>query len=166
MTLYLGIDNGRNGAFVLIDEYGNIVSNTIMPFDKENKEYDLFEIEGILKQYQNRDIEIFLEEGFYRYGIQSQANFGLGYSLGMMKAMLFSLKLKYQLVKPREWQKEMFKGYTEKDKDKCQEIYCLDECKYEKELFLATERSKVCHTGLTAATCIANYGLKISKREV
>ena len=79
----------------------------------------------------------------------------------MMQGILASLKLRYELVHPKTWQKLLFNGLAHDDtKDASGQMA--------QRLFpgvdwRATERCKKLHDGLTDAACLAVYGQRIYK---
>lgn len=58
----------------------------------------------------SNNILVMLEQAQAFPGQGGVSNFSTGYAYGFMEGVLTALELPYELVHPRTWQKEMFKG--------------------------------------------------------
>lgn len=97
--LYIGIDVGQKGALSVIDKNGMV--NTSIPFN----------LRGYIDYLQvHRDIKIPCIVGIEKVhampkqGVKSM--FSFGQRLGEIEGMLQTLRLPYELVPPRVWQRE------------------------------------------------------------
>lgn len=105
MKYYLGIDPGKQGAFVVIDENSNVVEKFGTPLI--GKEYDCQGIISILTKYQYERIG--LENPDVIFGIGKSAVASLFHCVGLIEGMMLGLNIPFLLIKPKEWQKECWK---------------------------------------------------------
>ena len=105
MNYYLGIDPGKQGAFVIIDENSNIVEKIGTPII--GKDYDKQGIIAILKSREFHKIG--LENPSVIFGIGKSAVASLSNCVGLLEGMMLGLELPYILIQPKEWQKECWK---------------------------------------------------------
>lgn len=160
---YIGIDNGIQGAIVVIDQDQNIIEKHIMPVvGKTRKEYDIFKIVEILRHFVGREVLAILEKAQPHFRDGSKQSFKTGFGYAVMQTTLITLRIPFEIVGPKIWQKEVFKGLDTKDTKVASILYC--QRKYPKEDWRATERCTKMHDGLTDGTCMALYGLKYLNR--
>jgi hypothetical protein len=105
MKYYLGIDPGKSGAFVIIDENSNIIEKIGTPLI--GKEYDRQGIVFILTKYPYHKIG--LENPDIIFGVGKSAVASLSHCVGLIEGMMLGLKVPFILIKPKEWQKECWK---------------------------------------------------------
>lgn len=105
MKYYLGIDPGKQGAFVVLDENSNIVEKIGMPLI--GKEYDKQGIKAILTKYDYHKIG--LENPDVIFGVGKSAVASLSNCVGLIEGIMIGLSVPYILIKPKEWQKECWK---------------------------------------------------------
>ena len=96
--------------------------------------------------------------------------FTFGYGAGVIEGVVASLSYPngdsierppYEFVTPQAWMKVCFAGMA-KGEHKVSPLYCSR--RWPGKSFLATERSRVPHNGMTDSACIADYLLtKLSK---
>ncbi len=104
--IYVGIDPGKSGAIVFINEMSTIFLIYEMPVI--GKEYDEHAIKSILKKFKN--VHVIIEN------VQPSKEFGLASSSslleckGLLRGICVGLGLTYTLVSPKTWQKEMWQG--------------------------------------------------------
>lgn len=87
-------------------------------------------------------------------GVSSMWNFGHG--VGVIEGIVFALDLPALFVLPQAWQKVVLKGLP-KDMAKPSQLFC--QRTFPNVNWLATERSRVPHDGMTDSCCLAYYGL-------
>lgn len=87
-------------------------------------------------------------------GVSSMFKFG--FVTGILHGIIRTLEIPMKLVTPQAWKKQILAG-TPKDKQAAID-YCLRV--YPNVNLLPTERSKVYHSGMADALCIAEYGYK------
>ncbi len=154
--IYIGVDNGINGALVALK--GKLVKEKIvMPTiksTKNKKEYDIQAIVNFFSKYQDATVIIEKAHAMPILGSVQAFNFGHGY--GIIIGIVSALKMKYHIVHAKTWQKEMFRDINSKDTKQASSI--IAQRLYPEQSFLASERSKKVHSGLTDAILIAEYG--------
>lgn len=105
MKYYLGIDPGKQGAFVVIDENSNVVEKFGTPLI--GKEYDRQGIISILTKYPYERIG--LENPDIIFGVGKSVVASLSHCVGLIEGMMIGLGLAHVMIKPKEWQKECWK---------------------------------------------------------
>jgi hypothetical protein len=158
--IFVGIDNGLNGAIVAIDSDAKVLHRIKMPVLKGKKartEYDIPLIRDSLlaMQKQYGDMLVGLEKAQVTPVAGKNAAFGMGYCYGMMQGLLTAMAIPFQVFRAQDWQKEVLMGINGDDTKQRSIIYCKR--KYPLVDWRATERSINDHDGLTDACCIANY---------
>ena len=160
--MIIGIDNGLDGGIVILTDTGSVHAKYVMPVigvgDKGKRTYDIAEIVRLMKEAGRHSCSIFLERAQAMPGQGVTSMFSIGYGYGVWQGILTALGLRYEIVGPQTWQKEVFAGIDRSDTKKASAIIA-------KRLspdtdWRATERSKIPHSGLTDAYCIADYGMR------
>lgn len=105
MKYYLGIDPGKQGAFVVLDENSVIIEMYGTPLI--GKEYDRQGIIDILTSYEFHKIG--LENPAVIFGIGKSAVASLSHCVGLIEGMMVGLNIPFLLIQPKEWQKECWK---------------------------------------------------------
>lgn len=156
---FIGIDPGIQGGIVCLDSYGNIRKKTIMPIVKigtKNKvdPHALTQwLRGCCTEEEIRIVAI--EEQRPMHKIGEIATFGMGRGYGIIEGVVAALELPYELIRPVDWQREMFKGFPKaKTKELSKQVA---KQLYPKEDFKRTEKCKNVHDGLTDAVLISEY---------
>ena len=105
MKYFLGVDPGLEGAFVILNESSQIVEKIGMPLI--GNEYNKTEMKEILlgREY----VHIGLENPQHMFGGSKKSAVSLAGCVRLIEGMLFALELSHTLVRPKEWQKEMWK---------------------------------------------------------
>jgi len=161
----IGIDPGKHGAIATIR--GDGASAVPIPIIKASKgngrdEYDLVAIREILCSWLGCGIFVTVEKAqplppkMKGGGI---ANYHRGVSRGLWEAMLVALRLPYQLVAPRTWQKLMHAGTSGAD-TKQRSIIAAQRLFPGADL-RRTERSKKPDDGIAEALLLAEYGRRV-----
>lgn len=105
MKYYLGIDPGKQGAFVIMDESSNIIEKIGTPLI--GKEYDR---QGIIDILTGREFhKIGLENPDIIFGVGKSAVASLSHCVGLIEGIMLGLGVPFILIKPKEWQKECWK---------------------------------------------------------
>lgn len=105
MKYYLGIDPGKQGAFVVLDENSTIIEKIGTPLI--GKEYDRQSIVDILSSREFHKIG--LENPSVIFGIGKSAVASLSHCVGLIEGIMIGLKVSFILIQPKEWQKECWK---------------------------------------------------------
>lgn len=104
-TYYLGIDPGKQGGFVIVDEKG--IVRDLIPMPLIGKEYDKQKIKEILLSQEFEKVGI--EDPSVIFGVGKSAVASLMKCVGLLEGIVIGLDIPYILVKPKEWQKEGWK---------------------------------------------------------
>ena len=105
MKYYLGIDPGKQGAFVVIDENSNVIEKFGTPLI--GKEYDR---QGIIAILTSREFhKVGLENPDVIFGIGKSAVASLSHCVGLIEGIMLGLNVPHIMIKPKEWQKECWK---------------------------------------------------------
>jgi hypothetical protein len=156
--VFVGIDNGKEGGISVIDENENIIECIVMPVLESGtkKEYDVNQIVNYFKAIKfTYNTTVGLEDCHIMPKNGGKQNFKTGEQFGIIKGILKGLSIPYEIVKARDWQKEILKSLTVKDTKLKSIMYCQN--KYPGVDFRRTERSKKQHDGKTDSLCIAIY---------
>lgn len=168
MKHYLGIDPGKQGAFVVLDESSNVVEKIAMPLI--GKEYDKPGIVSILKKYDFHKIG--LENPTVIFGIGKSAVASLSNCVGLIEGIMIGLNIPYILIQPKEWQKECWKHVKVQKKvdgktndTKATSILAATNL-WPRENYMITNKggtSKNYNDGMVDATLIAEYVRRMFK---
>lgn len=105
MKYYLGIDPGKDGAFVVINQDSEIVEMIHTP--KIGKDYDKKRIREILMKYNYHKVGI--ENPQMIPSVSKSAVASLNHCIGLLEGLSIGLGIPYVVVRPKEWQKECCK---------------------------------------------------------
>jgi len=155
----IGVDGGISGALCVLDETGKLIEllvMPIMPIGNGRNEYDCQRIVEFFEKYSNFERVVILEKAQYTPALGGIAGFSFGKSYGTMIGIVSALKIKYHLIAARTWQKEMLQDTNSENTKDASAI--VAKRLFPGQAFLATERSKKVHSGLTDAILIATYG--------
>ena len=159
----IGIDNGLDGGIAALE--GDFLTfKTVMPVigtkGKGKREYDATAIAFIIKNLLPDYVIIEKAQAFRGQGVTSTFNTGKGF--GIMLGILSAMAVRYEVVTPRTWQKDMFHGLNVTDTKQCSEI--VAKRLWPSQQWTATPRSKKAHDGMTDAALIAEYGRRLVGR--
>lgn len=149
---HLGIDPGKSGGLALISSEIKMLWAEIMP----DNLLDLKEVLEAAKECGRLHAWLEKAQVFPKQGLVSAFNYGRHF--GELCSALTMLEIPYTLVSPVTWTKKMHLGVGVKDPK--QKTLAIARRLYPKEKFLATDRSKVPHSGIVDAVVIARYGLQ------
>lgn len=120
---YVGIDPGKNGGVVVLDNNKNCLGTYEIP--KIGNDIDLngfYEIfEKIKSQALNSiaKIHVCTESVHAIFGSSAQSTFSFGYVVGIIDMLIISNKLPYSKIQPKEWQKNIWlESEIEREPDK------------------------------------------------
>ena len=159
MKTFVGIDPGKSGAVVAINDKG--ITKLVIP--TIGKEYDVDACIHILKSFKNPFVV--LENINYHAAMGRQSAGVMGEGKMLWKALLPALEIPHALVTPQTWQKEMWEGvppqYKTGKKRKTKDTKAMS-LLAAKRLFPGVDlkssiRSKVPHDGIVDALLIAGY---------
>ena len=153
--VYAGIDVGKSGGIVFLDEHLNIYSLHTMPMI--GKEYDIQELKNILANPYLDILHLAIENVHAIQGpTGNSSNFSFGLGKGILMGMVSGLEIPYTLVNPKTWQGIAWEGVT-KQADTKKTSLVASKRLFPTESFLATQRSRVPHDGLVDAALIGYY---------
>lgn len=169
MKHYLGIDVGKNGGFVLIDEKGKLLDKRVNPIS--NGQIDFKGTWEIFRDYyfQYSNLVVIVEKLHAIFQVPPTTNFILGTQYGMVIAYCNGFDLPYHLVSPIKWQKAMFEStspiykkdqFTKKGKKKLdtKAMAALSVKKlFPKADFRKSTRCTKVHDGIVDAALLAEY---------
>ncbi len=161
--IHIGIDPGLTGAISVLDDNCKIIGLRLMPtIDGKKKVYDIKEILAMVQCIKNtlsgkHETIAMLEAPVIPFGKtkhSTTASTHLCY--GAFQGILTALEIPYQIVRPKEWQKVVLKGFNLADTKQASKLFA-------QRMFPSTDfrRSGRCrnpHDGFTDATCMAYYG--------
>lgn len=156
--MILGIDPGKTGAMVLMNNEGEIIFKKI--FDKLSFFQVSDAIKDIKDQYGYEEIRVY-KESFASYGIDGRVSFVVGYQHGIIDTACRDAQLNVIDVTPQAWVKYIYNGEKsdlkpkERNKKKAIELFGL-------QMMKASKSRKVPHLGIVDAALIAEFGRRIS----
>jgi crossover junction endodeoxyribonuclease RuvC len=169
MHIYGGIDPGKTGGVVFLDENGGVVFSCVTPLitNKKGKtEYNVQEMVNALQSFKADGSQMFLcienVHAMPGQGVTSMFSFGRG--LGLWEGIVAALRIPTIMVRPQEWQKDILMGLKAGNTKQASAIFCSR--RWPSDQWTATERSRVPHTGLTDAACLALYGMKTQRKMI
>lgn len=158
---YIGIDPGTKGAFVVLDDKGEVVDWLVMPMI--GKEYDVRAIVDFLTKHMDSHVFIENVKAVSGVPVSSTSSFNFGFGVGLLNGIIYTLKIPFTKVAVPVWQKTMWEGVAlqkkpngKKDTKTMSTIAARR--LFPTQTFLATQRSSVPHDGLVDGALIAKHG--------
>lgn len=171
--LIVGIDPGVSGAIATIGPDGSARAVTMPTVLKKvgksmRRRHDLHALRAIVRNAKevaalhDLKLRVFIERVWPRPTNGSIGSFQMGESFGMLRGILWTMAIEHRLVRPQEWQREIFGGKVEDTK--------AASCAAASRLFppvslLLTPKCTKPNDGLADALCIAEYGRRFLKIE-
>lgn len=167
----VGIDPGKGGALVALTDQGAqppfIIRNVMPVIGTKRPEYDLVELLAVLTGYQ----ELTGEGGSLSVYVERQqpmpaamgggaANYGRGYALGILEGLMVALGLRYEVVSPRRWQRDMLADIPGDDTKARAEIAARR--LFPRADLTRSERARKADKGIVDALLIAEWGRRRS----
>ncbi len=156
---FVGIDPGTSGAIVVLrgTEHKSTVPMPTMLNGQGRQVLDLSEIGRLFRWFGALQAFVAIEQlqpmPMDKGG--TLANYARGRSLGVLEAYCVAYQIRYQLVRPQAWQKEMLAGVEGQD-TKARSIIAARRL-FPAVILLRTERSKKPDDGIADALLIAEY---------
>lgn len=114
MTVFIGIDPGKNGGFASVHEDGQAVA-----YPWEDSSFISF-----VRQYTGIDTVCCVEKVGAMPGQGVTSMFHFGKSAGFIEGVLSALNIPYQLVPPQRWKKEFSLGHDKQQSiDACKALF-------------------------------------------
>lgn len=104
----IGVDPGKTGGIVILDQNGLIIKLHKMPIIPGTNEYDEHEIKAIFCSYENPHVFLENVQPSNDWGIKAISS--LFECKGMMKGICTGINVKITLVAPQTWQKFCWEG--------------------------------------------------------
>ena len=170
----IGIDNGANGAIVALDADYQIALAELMPVLKAGvvragkrgtkRVLDMRSVCNLFVELRESDKDVFavLEHAQTFPGEGVSTAFNAGRSYGAMEMALVCSKIPYDIVRPRQWQKEILKGIEGTDTKVKSILKCQRRLP---QLDLTPGKKRKPHDGLADAACMALYAHTVSGGE-
>ena len=160
--LVMGLDPGLQGGICIRDDESVILE--VMPVKDDL--IDIQELHRIIRPYAHEITRVFLEMASIRPMQAGQFKIGRGF--GRIESVLSYLQLPVTIVMPQDWSKIYDHGVTEKNKSKRYGLIKKARAKIVQKIypginFLATNESRVSHSGLVDAALLADFGWNILK---
>jgi len=165
VSYVIGCDPGSMGAFVVLDDKGNIISKHTMPLKKKvgtknGKELDVRELVKLLYGLSVYNPTLWLERVWGQPKQSSVATFNFGKSFGILIGVVETIGIPIKYVAPRTWQSKLLDKGSGDTKDRS--ISTVKRL-YPDESFIPKGCRKE-SDGLTDACLIALYGLREEKK--
>lgn len=174
--LYVAADPGKNGAFVCIDQTGNVVDRMVMPRITKDGPVDLVRIfDWLLNILKTKDwdkVDLCIEDVHALYGVSASSTSSLMENKGQIHG-IFScvasmyIKTSVHFIPPKTWQKTVWMQHDKimkagKVDTKATSLSCASRI-WPTDKFLATEKCKKAHDGIVDAMLIAEYARRVLK---
>jgi hypothetical protein len=168
--IILGIDPGWKGAFFVLQD-GLPVEDLVMPIiniEQKNKtKHELDETKVLEFVKRMKPDHVYLEKaqamakfdavsGKMKIEGRAAGIFNYGCAYGIIRGLLSASGFAYTLVHPRTWQAKVFKDLNKQDTKAMAYVVC--QRLFPRWSFMATERCRKPHEGLTDAALITYYG--------
>ena len=102
MKTYIGIDPGSKGFITIRYEDGTF---KFIPIEGCN--FHMLALELMMVK-ETKDTFAIMEEVHAIFGSSAKATFAFGEINGMLKGLLIATGIPYQLIQPKQWQKEIW----------------------------------------------------------
>lgn len=112
MKYFLGIDPGKEGAFVITNEHAQIIEKIGMPLI--GTEYDKVGIKNILLG--REFVHVGLENPQHMFGGSKSSAVSLAGCVRLIEGMLFGYEIPHTMVRPKDWQNEVWKHVSKQYK--------------------------------------------------
>ena len=160
-----GIDGGLDGGIVVLDDEGSVLWKYVAPVigqkGKGKRQYNVPEMARMIREIRERgESLVFLERAQAMPGQGVSSMFSIGYGYGIWQGILTAVGVPFEIASPRMWQGVMFSGVSAADTKKASALVAGRLKPHED--WRATERSRISHSGLTDAFCIAEWGRRKS----
>lgn len=152
----LGIDPGLGGALALLSSESGFVAACPMPL--VGGELDYPAIADFLRDFDPDLVVMERVHSHPKQGVASTFKFGEGF--GGIRGVCGALGFRLELALPTTWKAAVLAGTA---KDKAAAVAYVRRAFPDAPLFVSA-RSRVPHTGIADALCLAAYGLRTFQR--
>lgn len=162
--LYAGIDPGKDGALVLLNAQGQILSKHKTPIVSGGKSKDEYDIMGVLNLVRKliegtpESISFYLEKiGSLPSSMGgSSANYERGFAGALWRTSLTALYCSHTLIAPKTWQKLMLVDMPKVDPKVAAKLVAAR--LWPRESWLPSERCSKADQGFIDGALIAEFG--------
>lgn len=167
MSKYIatGIDVGLDGGIVTLGDASRVLQRELPATEARaaGRSKRRFYVESIMR----RQIECALDLGSQLFIVEEQksipgkggyGSFHLGEGYGLWRGLLVGMKVPFEVVPAKQWQKELFTRLDTGD-TKAKAISYVSRMLPELDL-LKTKRGRKAHDGFADAACMAVYGCR------
>jgi len=156
MKTYVGIDGGLSGGITALkdDKIIDIIKMPIIKSAKTKSEYDVSEIINFLNKFEDPFVIFEKAHAMPKLGTVQAFNFGKGY--GIIIGILSAMKIPFQIVHAKSWQKEMFSDMNKMDTKQASAI--IAQRLFPDFDFRPTQRCTKVDSGFTDSALLAVYG--------
>lgn len=163
--IWCGVDLGKSGGIVMIDDSGEVLYNTIMPVTKHKNgknDYDIHRILGVFKTV--RPDYVCIEQPIMHPMSGKISQTSTHMCFGGFRFLLTALNIPYNSVQPYQWQRKILK--LEKGADTKAASIAFVRKAQPAINWKKSDRAEKFHDGMTDAYCIALYGSRHIFKEV
>lgn len=150
--IHLGIDPGLEGGLAAVSPAG--LELAVMPVVQVGRKRQIDEqrLCTSLRSLPAADVHVWIEavQAMPKQGVVAMFTFGTGW--GLVRGICAGLGLRYELVRPQEWQRALLLGQPAGAE------YLVASRLWPGTSFRASSQSKKPHSGLVDAALIAEYG--------
>lgn len=153
---FFGIDPGLDGGLAVIYSDQNTVAIPMLTIGTGKRTLDSSEIYYLLKDPPITFCLIEQQQVMPKQG--SVSGFTIGKNYGILLGILSALRIPFQEIRAKAWQKAMFVGRTRRGKG---DSIALAQQLFPEASLLATERSKKPHDGMAEALLLAELARRL-----
>ena len=161
--IILGIDPGKKGAGVWLNEQGEYLGHFLIPLCGDEIDYSELAIYFI----SFKDIHVFLENIPMPFpgSKGSKGSYMIqGKTWGIIRGLLYGMNIPTTVIHPKTWTSKMHKGQPKgvDSKHKSYRVFTQELCLDPEKIFGCKAKAKI--EGLIDAYLIALYGLKMEAK--
>lgn len=160
--MIVGIDPGKEGAFVLMNGSGYIESYRLMPL-KADERVDYLEVKCIIHSFQMKSKinRVFLERAM-PMAMGAKHAFNYGRDFAAIEIALLDMQMPVEYVEPSKWVKNICEGIDKNLRPKARsEIAIQRIMPSEVKKIPVSPKAKRMHEGVMEAALIAEYGRRV-----
>jgi hypothetical protein len=154
---YIGVDVGKDGAVVMIDEqatYGKEIMK--FKFPMIGKDYNIQRINSIFKNLSKEKCHMVIEDVHAIAGGSAKANWSFSRGKAILEVLAIVNEIPFTMVKPKEWQKVIHQGIPKQAKAKDMTLMAIQRLYPDFDL-RKSERSIKPDEGIYDALAMAHY---------
>ncbi len=165
--IYCGVDLGKKGGIVAIDENRSLdlVACHMMPIrNGKRPDYDIARIKEIFDDLKSRGELVVAVEKACIVVVSGRISVASTHLCqGIFEGVLTALDIDYSLVSPREWQKDLFPDAVRGQTKQAAVGFCNS--RWQSQSWMPTRRSLKPSDGLCDAGCLSYYIYKKNRQK-